>query len=474
MTEVQKSTFPNSTACVFQWNYPVINLGRNEYRNCCRSETTRIKADDISTYGEEILLNSPIEREKRARMLLGEKVKGCSSCWKIESQNARSPRADVDLVNVAGPIDFNSLKNQLDNCKSEAEKVLFLSQHPSTRSTQTNMLEIILTNTCDMKCMYCSHHYSTKWAAERIKYNEIKPQDVVSELPKPNSEYKRTLLEWFKNDAVHSINSINFIGGEPSLIKDFYEISSEIAKILELKSRNDVILAVVTNLNSSPAIFDKFVNHLISISKYFKFIDINISIEAFGSRAEYIRNGLSWNRWTENLEKLINLKLNNLKISAQMATNVLSISSLPQLVEYFSQLIDKNQVQIYLRQNLVTFPMANSPLLLTSEFVTYIDQTIKTLEAKPSHFEDVYKYDSWKDYIIFLNTIKDSIANHKLNSAEKKLVRDFFKQFDDRNSLDVHKTFPEYKNFFKECGLFHAHSAKSKKSWINKISNLFN
>lgn len=476
MLENQKKTFPNSLACVHQWNYPVINLGRNEYRNCCKTNASTITPTDLEKVGTELILNSPVERNRRARMLLGEKISSCSSCWITEEKKVWTPRFDVKLEDFASNIQYDEMQFTLNGLLNFDDKVHYLANHPITFSNKVNVLDIILTNTCDMQCMYCSHHYSSKWAAERIKYNEIDAKIMSVELPTANKNYKKIFLDWFRVEGVHIVNSINFIGGEPSLIKDFYEISTEIANVLKEKRTDVVSLSVVTNLNSTEVVFNKFTAHLNTISEPFKEVFLDISIESFEKRAEFIRHGLNWEQWKLNFEKTVQLKMPKVKIAAQMATNILSVSSLPNLLKYFVGIYKKYGVVIYLKQNLVSDPAAHAPMLLTPEFTYFFDKSLKVIEKNFPVFDPILignnavEFNTWKRYGTFLKTIRSSIINHTLVDTEKKLVRDFFNQFNKRRNLDIYKIFPEYKEFLLNCGV----TRQRPQSVIEFINSEFN
>lgn len=458
MKNTFSDSFPKSTACIFQWNYPVINLGRNESRNCCRTSSNVIKHSELSKLGPHVILNSSIERENRARMLLGEKVKACASCWRTEEKKMISPRVDY-AIQENELQQYTPLLEKLETLETHEEKVAFLSESELTYSKNVNMLEISLDNTCDMKCVYCSHHYSSRWAAERIKYKDIKPEAMSIELPKVNPLVKESLLQWFETEGAYSVNYINFIGGEPTLIDDYYELSLFAGKVLSSISKTHVTISVVTNLNCTPATLKRFENHILALSEYFSYIDINISMEAFGEKAEYIRHGLKWQRWCDNLEKLMQLPLKNLCISAQMATNVLSVTSLHQLIEYFGYLMHRYKVPIHLRKNLVSEPMAHAPMLLTADFCKYLDLAIQKVhkygqyadslaisEAEKIHY-------SWKKYAVFLEHLKSTIQSHHLTESEKKTVADFFNKYESRQKISMYTVFPEYKKFFKSCGI---------------------
>jgi organic radical activating enzyme len=406
-----------------------------------------------------MILNSPKEREMRARMLLGEKVSSCSSCWKLEDRQIRSPREEVNLEYQTGFKDLRELSELMEVFPSHEERVEFLSRHEVTFSRRALMLEIILKNTCDMQCVYCSHHYSSRWLAERLKYKEIPENQLSAENPEVDPNLRNKLLQWVRDEGAHTMRAINFIGGEPSLIPDFYELSEEMVEIFKEKGNKEVYLSLVTNLNSLPKIFDKFLDHLKKLSQSFSRLDIAISMEAFGERAEYIRHGLNWQRWSENFEKLIQNKTDNMSLSIIPTTNLLSISSLPQFIEYLGEISEKYSVGIGLKGNVVSDPLANSPMLLTEDFVGYFDQAMARLRSRSDKMDSYVKKDTdetfytWKKYEAFLGTIRDSIVGRQLAEGEKKIIREFYSRYDQRRKLNIYKTFPEYRNFFNECGV---------------------
>jgi len=473
-----KEIFPHSNACVFQWNYPIINLGRNEYRNCCRTgPSSRLNEADLKKHGSQLILNSPDEREKRARMLLGEKISSCSSCWRLEEKNMLSPRVDHSFF----PHELEESADdilKLKAAKTIDEKVKILSNSSLTYSKKVNMLEISLKNTCDMQCMYCSHHYSSKWATDKIKRREILPYQMSFELPKAHPEFKEQLTKWFKEEGAHTVNYINFIGGEPTLIEDYYELSLLYGEVLAKLERKHVTISVVTNLNCTPKVMEKFCQHLVKLSEYFSYVDINVSMEAFGTRAEYIRKELNWDRWMRNLETLLKLPIKNGCVSAQMATNILSISTLPDLLKLYGDLATKYSFPIHLRQNVVTDPAAHSPMLLTSDFSIYLEKAIDIINEYGAFADSLAisesekNYRSWHKYQIFLNQLKSTIDGRQhLSRSEKKIISSFFNRHDNRQAQSIYTVFPEYSEFFAACSV---KNSQLRRDIIKKIKNIFN
>ena len=228
---------------------------------------------------------------------------------------------------------------------------------------------------------------------------------------------------------------------------------------LDTNSKSKTIIEIITNLNSTPQTFQKFIAHLIELSKYYKKVKLSISIEAFEKKTEYIRDGLSWNRWKENFETLMKLDINNVHIIILTTTNILSISSLHKLIVYVGHQMKTWRTSVDLSQNLVVFPQANSPLLLTADFSKYIDKAIQKIQhyakyADSSTDSQKLYSKSWIEYIHSLELIKVSIQSHVLIESEKKLIREFYNQFDLRRGKNIYRVFPEYKNFLKKCGVY--------------------
>ena len=158
----------------------------------------------------------------------------------------------------------------------------------------------------------------------------------------------------------------------------------------------------------------------------------------------------------KNFERLVALKNAKFVISAQMATNLLSVTSLPELLKYFWSLFEKYGVVVQLHQNIITDPPAHSPTLLTREFSKYFDESISFLTEKAPYVDDTIDTDcrKWKKYADFLETIKYSMINHVLTHHEKNMIGQFFNKFNTRQRIDIYKIFPEYQSFFNACGIY--------------------
>ena len=452
------------TICVFAWDYPVLNLSRNELRYCCRARSNTLAEEDFKTGIELFNKFIPIVDVRRS-LLTGVQHKDCNSCWSIEASGGRGPRSRMDsFVNFVN-------KNQVwPGLSKEQLKEKLKSLTPEEIDTLVNlesvrMIEISLGNTCDLKCMYCHHHYSSQWAAESLKYGEIRIQDVERELPKiKDTVYEDLWWAWFDNSAGPTASAINFIGGEPLIIEKFYSYSDRIVDFYNTNTtdywRN---ISIVSNFNTPIKFYNRFLDTVkkITSSKQLK-LDFNVSCEAIGNRAEFIRTGTDWQLMTANIDKfLVFLQEHDpaqfrVIFNFQIALNALCISDLPNFFKFVIELQKKTGRRIHLRPNQIAYPQWLAPYILPPEYARYVDESIEILETEMATINDHSKYSpygQWPAYVEFLKTIKDGILNPNKNIQARKEFVENIDKLSTRRNLNFSATFPEMVNFYNECKL---------------------
>lgn len=441
------------TLCDLSWNYPIVNFGRGEIRTCCRTPAEKITDQMIDCYQEDVISNTPKQKERRVSLMRGLKHADCSSCWKIEENGGKSPRHDVEkffpiaqtkgLLNLENPT-IEELESIIQD--HDKENKLSVSEEPY-------MLEISMGNTCDMKCMYCSHHYSTQWAVEKIKFGEISQAQYDREFPKAPDRFIEMFWKWFESTGVKSLNRIGIIGGEPLIMPELYPLLDRFIEVYQNYSEKhkQVNLWIVTNLNTPPKYLKKLFEYIPKLSTVFN-VEILVSMEALGPKAEYIRNGLDWNRFESNIHNLLSNKF-EIEFGFIMSLNALSITDLPNFLKFAKGLNDKYDIPISLKHNVITYPSWQSPTILTRDFSKYVVEAIYYILSvhKTIHrVNDVWG--QWDKYIEFLLGIKKMIE--KEDNAllqDRKTFVSWFDTYDKRRNLNLLNTFPEYAEFYNFC-----------------------
>jgi hypothetical protein len=191
-------------------------------------------------------------------------------------------------------------------------------------------------------------------------------------------------------------------------------------------------------------------------------LDFNVSCEAIGDRAEFIRTGTDWQLMTANIDKfLVFLQEHDPEqfrviFNFQIALNALCISDLPNFFKFVIELQKKTGRRIHLRPNQIVYPQWLDPYILPPEYARYIDKSIKILQNEMVEINDHSKYSpygQWSAYVEFLKTIKDGILNPDKNIQSRKEFTENIDKLTTRRNLNFAATFPEMVDFYNECKL---------------------
>jgi hypothetical protein len=453
------------TICRFAWDYPVANISRNELRNCCRTSTSLVTPEDIARHGIKLFSEfEPLVEVKQA-LLRGERHEKCSSCWRVEEKGTKSARSGIPFfiellrdIEWFGTRDFKEIMRRLDNL-NEVE-ISQLSRYLD----RPRMVEVSLSNTCDLKCVYCTHHYSSQWAAERLKYKDIPIHELAREMPKRNPEFLSLFWNYFDKVAFKTAEIVNFIGGEPLIIDEFYEYTDRILTKYEDPANQDLLpetihIGIVTNLNTPPKFFKRLVDEVIPRILFNPRLrlDFNVSMESIGARAEYIRTGTDWSVLDNNIRTMLRT-LNSypkdchsrIHFGFQVALNSLCISELPKFYQYVIDRQSEVDITLRLRPNQVVYPIWLSPHVLPVEYADYVQQSMDLLLANASREDDLHRFDKWARYVEFLETVKKGIENpEKDNGARHMFLREV-KKLQDRRGIVFETTFPDMVPFYEQ------------------------
>lgn len=432
------------TLCHMAWDYPMFFMFTNNIGYCCR--TPKIPIDDtlLDEMGEDFWSNHPTFVKRRHELVNGIKSQDCDTCWKLEDAGFKSARHDAHI---------NQLMKKNDPTFPLTLPYAQYKFWPNVeKSNVSNCIEIVLNNTCDAKCTYCSEFYSTQWLTEKKKYQEVSRSYTPQESRNPKAE--QLFWSWYENKVLTSNKRFGFIGGEPFIIDALYECFD---KLLEIHERNEqklnlhdkMELCITSNLNTPPAYFQKFLEYVPKLEKYFKII-IQVSGENIGEDLEYIRHGVKWERWSKNIEYL----LENTKVTLAFlpCLNLLTIPRFHLYLEYFASLCRKYTF-MSIHQNIVTHPVEQSPMIAPKEFAIYFDKCIEIIEGLLK--EKIYnKIVEWS-YLKFLEWLKTNRDAIKSNPSESEVTDNaikffrFFSKLDARRQSSVIKVFPEFATFYQ-------------------------
>jgi hypothetical protein len=483
-TFMEEPTFPakvdpSNVICRFKWDYPIVNLMSGHIRTCCRVPKQVITNEDLDTYGIDAIQNLPYEQDRRREKLLGITHVDCESCVRLEWNNSSSPRGGLrDFVhrhmittNKAYPfLVRDTQKWYQDKMPKTVDELPF--NHPFLRADNPDMIEIILGNHCDLKCTYCSMHYSTQWQNELVQFGEIKKEELKEHFPVAPEKLEKVFWEWFYDVGRHTGKVINILGGEPTYMPKFYDVIEKLTHAYKDLGKKDkhVELGVLSNMNTKQIQMDRFLSLLPELTKYM-FLRLQPSIEALGKKAEYIRYGLDWNRFEGNIRRILSerekygLNENNFGMGFQMALNSFSVSSLPEFIHWTNSLINEFDFEIGLMKNVVSFPRHHNPHVLTCDFGKYLDQAREYIEICAEKNDKQLRrlmsrtgtvaHGSWVSYNRdLLNNLTESVSaeyRSQYDIESRTHWYNFVEQMKVRRNVDVLDYYPELQNFYNLC-----------------------
>lgn len=397
--------------CAMKWIHQFVNLQEGIVKMCHNVPHRYITEEDILKYGKDIFMNHPYEKERRQEKLSNIKHEECTSCWVNESKGVRSCRLSQPFYDMHrkrfGGID-----------------------------TMPTQLEVMFSASCDLKCIYCSSSFSSQWDLENKKFEKNYIHRPIA--PKGLEEI---FWKWLEEDAVEHLLQYYIMGGEPLLQPKVYEFFERLIILLEKKpNRFNVkpVIIIITNGNTPIFYLNKWLEIIPKLKKYVS-IQIDFSIEGYKERAEYIRSNLKWNRFTSNVNIMME-KFSDIRYRFSITHSVLSITTIKELLQTIKFIADKNITNVELIRSSVANPVYLAPWMLTKNFSIYIDEAIDWIYNSAPE---------WVYYVDHLQSIKNSFGNH--TSQDLKNFYLFNERMKKRRNLDAEEIFPEMSEWFKYC-----------------------
>jgi hypothetical protein len=397
-----------------------IDLQHGRVKACCKTPFQEVTAQELASEGQRAIFNSAYMIERRAEMLRGVKHPDCAACWKAEDLGVESYRQAQSVKPM-----FRDVAEQVGASRRLDGAV---PRH----------VEVILRTTCDLACSYCGPDFSNRWEKE-IEHlgpyphdGGIAPRPVTAGTPPGFTE---NFHEWLSG-CLDEVSYIQFNGGEPLIQEDFYRFAE---MILTSDSDSHIKLGVITNLNTPPARLRQLIELLPSLHERHGF-RFGISFDAIGSRAEYIRNGLRWERFDANLRTLLGA-VPDLDIQLAPTMSALNVSSAPDIIRYAASIQSAYRAHITFRPSMVMWPDFQSPLILLPDDYRWIDEATRLLEQAGA----------WPNLRQQLMEIKDAARRVPDPGDLRGTFHRWFTEYDYRRKTDFISTFPELADFWDAC-----------------------
>jgi MoaA/NifB/PqqE/SkfB family radical SAM enzyme len=406
----------SKTFCNYPWSHLYVHTTGHQ-KICCMSEDNITKADGYRQYNmkEDQMLdswNSEYMKNIRLKMIAGEEIVNCKKCVTAETQGLQSMRTTNNKEYYIGSTNKDG-------------SIEYYPKH----------MELHFGNTCNLHCKMCSQQFSHVIGKELLKMGEQDPeflQWVKKESGVLNNWTGELDIsyDWYKNDRVkksifehvsNNVEQLVVIGGEPTIIKEFYELLEYCYKENTLKDKTLTITTNMTNTNKNLSTW------LGSVKSFM----LHASIDGLGERNKYIRFPCEWTSVLNSIEfyKKIIKQYDNGHFSFAPAIQLLNIDQLPELCEFFIDNFISSRCSIaWISQ--VRYPIICDYAILPTEYKLKIADKLEMSGKKISH----------KEIIKNLLAHADDLRKETFTEQQKNIYQSMFIKYNDQQDQFRKKT----------------------------------
>lgn len=421
--------------CAAKWYNATIWLGSGMTTSCHHPPAHLVDADKVRA-NPRLLHNTDQKKQDRADMQAGRRPAGCEYCWKIEDMG-RDAVSDRVYKSKIYPIEaLNAARNT-----------------PSEQDVNLLTLEIAFDRTCQFACSYCNPAFSTTWVKDIRRngayinlvsdgrnhfthtHDSAQPYGITDANP-----YVDAFFAWWESDLHQTLQELRITGGEPLMSAHTWRL---IDWFRDNRGRSSTRLAINSNLGPQVDVY-----RLLDSTEGMP-VEIYTSMEAVGKQAEYIRDGLDYALWRQNVQALLDA---GRTVHFMCTINALCLTTLPnllnELVEW-KRTYGRDRVNFTL--NILRFPSFQSALVLPDDlreqFKGDLEQWLVSHRGRSYLHE--HEINHTQRLIDYLDVVKTPHSEAFELPKLRNDFRQFYAQFDQRRNKNFVKYFPELKEFYE-------------------------
>jgi len=428
--------------CAAKWYNATIWLGHGQTASCHHPPGHWIPLEELAQ-NVTAIHNTKHKKEMRRMMQNGERPQECEYCWKVE---------DIGRNNTSDRIYKTEIYTD--------EDVRACGTMPWDADVDLRTLEISFDRACNFGCSYCNPAFSStwvkdikdngayhnilsdgrghfvdtaEWAARKTKHEEDNPYIIA-------------FWEWWNNGLADKLEEIRITGGEPIMHKSTWRLFDWFKQ----NPNSEMRFAINSNMvPEKTSVMDR----LIEASHHVKHFDIYTSNESVGLQSEYIRDGMNYEVWRHNIERVItegNVRL----IHMMMTINSLCLESITEFMDDMLELRKQyGRKAPSMTLNILRFPSFQSAAIIPVELKQQFKANLE--EWMPKHMEELYVQEiaHIQRLIDYLDVVK---TPHRYTAETNKLYNDFryfYEQYDTRRGKDFRQAFPSFVDWYD--GIFY-------------------
>jgi hypothetical protein len=390
--------------------------------------------------------NTPQKKEERRMMQQGERPSGCEYCWKIEDMY-KDPK--YNGVDVPVPISDRVYKTVIydDKDLDDAYKLGWY------QDVNLQTLEIAFDRTCQFACSYCNPAFSSTWVKDikrngayehlvsdgRNHFTHAHDSSQLYTIDQVNP-YIEAFFAWWESVLHRTLKELRITGGEPLMsgytwrLFDWFKAN---------KGASTTRLAINSNLGFEQDKLERLLDATEGTE-----LDLYTSNESWGRHAMYIRDGLDWDQWVNNVMFLLDSgKLRGLHVMCTInALCLLSLTDLLWMIVKLKQKYGKDAINFSL--NILRFPSFQSALILPLEVR---EQFAKDLQQFGNAAQDSiheFEFNQLQRLIEYLQTVDSPHSGALSREILQRDFKNFYQQYDQRRDLDFKYTFPQLAEWY--------------------------
>jgi len=442
------------TFCALPWIH-LATRPNGDARLCCVTNASGANTGDHTVglvkkedgvpanFGKDLPLdafNNEYMKSVRKTMLEGNVPASCTKCFEEESNGVVSKRLwEMYEWNRDG-LDFGQLIRDTDTSGSVPPVIRYL--------------DLRLGHTCNLKCVMCSPHDSSRWVED---YKKIVPMTKsTTVLHQINWDKKEFNNYWYEKpefwdqifEQIPNISQLYFAGGEPLMIKEHRKFLDEIIK----RGYADKIML---RYNSNGILVNQ---DIIDVWSKFKQVRLAFSIDAHTDRNGYIRYPTNWSDVERSL-KMLDDTPDNIHVHIACAVQVFNIKHIVdfakwKLAQNFKKINKFKMDEYEAGGGIINLHLLYIPTFLSARILPKADKEEvrqQFMDFKQWLWDNYTQDDSfwktnpygWQRWEAILRFVEAEDHTHLLPD-----FKEYVKNLDKIRSTDAKSIFPEIKHLF--------------------------
>jgi hypothetical protein len=441
------------TLCLAAWKQSTVNLHRGMTHSCCLAPAHPIDAEAV--HDRPSALHNT-ERKKRVReaLLAGGRPTDCNYCWELE-RTAKQPQSSDRFFKSNEPWALTAF-DEVVRGGAEAD-------------TPPSYLEVSFSHRCNLKCSYCNASVSSRWQQEVEQHG---PYRLGGGLPYMDLDYMRrtghriepdgapnpfvdAFWKWWP-ELVGRLRVFRITGGEPLLHADVFRV----LRYLREHPQPELEFAINSNLSVPPSLVRGFLQQAAELVETgsVRSFTVYTSVDTHGAHAEYLRHGLRYDLFRENLGRVLDAHA-RLGAVIMCTFNALSVPRFERLLDDVIELRRASAPaageRLLLDVNRLRAPTWQALETLDDAWKARLRPLVEGMRRRSRQAPGLERIGFTEHEILKVERLADLLESEAADEAKLERERAdfyrFFREHDRRRGTSFEATFPEMKAFWARC-----------------------